>query len=35
MTTQGAYPTTVHPDIEKEEEYEWEKRWRIDEKMED
>ena len=33
MTT--SYPTTVHPDIEKEEEYEWEKRWRIDEKMED
>ena len=35
MTTQGPYPTTVHPDIEKEEEYEWEKKWRIDEKLED
>ena len=35
MTTQEPYPTTVHPDIEKEEEYDIEKRWRIDEKMED
>ena len=34
-----AYPTSVHPDIQKEHdkdnEFEFEKRWRIDEKMED
>ena len=37
MTEQGKYPTSVHPDIEREERAEWEfeKHFHVDPKMED